>query len=472
MPKQAVAFLLETPLNSLTLYGYAKFWLSPMVVDYTRSVRLAGTVRDASFSIALNYLMLGKVQEARALTLNGSFILGCMDTPIETIVEWCRKDIMPAVQLFSHVLDSVKTPQAMEAFLQRMIRMFDNVHKNDVVEHVGQTGDNCSGHSTRRHQKPSSKTSSGTQIQLILVDDSNEDERQTLNIGSSTTLKTLFNDYAEKRGVSLRSLRFVYDNKTLFLSSVGNKTPDELNMGDQDVITVRGTNNVSQETSNSRPTTPEQAKKINNSTKKKKGKGKKEQSKQKAPIKTLEEYKAYHSTILSKLHEEVQLRLKEIRTRLNGLDLERQPPKQKRKSKRKKKNQENVDPQIMLPNSGVGGKAGKPYFIVQVGEVQNLYKTTKPSVLSSQHSPCSAYTLDLHGYTRKEALIKLDESLEVWVDTAMKGSYPFVIPAMIVCGCGSQVLSETVEKWIKSTRNVCNAPKNSTPRNKFSHAVQ
>jgi len=456
MPKQAVAFLLETPLNSLTLYGYAKFWLSPMVVDYTRSVRLAGTVRDASFSIALNYLKLGKVQEARALTLNGSFILGCMDTPIETIVEWCRKDIMPAVQLFSHVLDSVKTPQAMEAFLQRMIRMFDNVHKNDVVEHVGQTGDNCSGHSTRRHQKPSSKTSSGTQIQLILVDDSNEDERQTLNIGSSTTLKTLFNDYAEKRGVSLRSLRFVYDNKTLFLSSVGNKTPDELNMGDQDVITVRGTNNVSQETSNSRPTTPEQAKKINNSTKKKKGKGKKEQSKQKAPIKTLEEYKAYHSTILSKLHEEVQLRLKEIRTRLNGLDLERQPPKQKRKSKRKKKNQENVDPQIMLPNSGVGGKAGKPYFIVQVGEVQNLYKTTKPSRKSS----CSASTLlDLHGFTRDEALEKLDESLTAWVDTAMRGAYPFVVPAKIVCGCGNQVLSETVEKWIREHAQVANSPK-------------
>ena len=157
--------------------------------------------------------------------------------------------------------------------------------------------------------------------------------------------------------------------------------------------------------------------------------------------------------------------------RLNTLDLERQQPKQKGKSKWKKKATVNADFQF-LPNSGVGGKAGKPNFIVQVGEVQNLYKTAKPSVLSSQHRLCSASTLDLHGCTRKEALIKLDESLEVWVDTAMKGSYPFVIPAMIVCGCGNQVLSETVEKWIKSARNVCNAPKNSIPRNKFSHAVQ
>ena len=157
--------------------------------------------------------------------------------------------------------------------------------------------------------------------------------------------------------------------------------------------------------------------------------------------------------------------------RLNALDLERQPPKQREKSKRKKRVKANVDLQI-LPKSGIGGKAGRAHFVVQVGEVQNLYRTTKQSVLSSQHSPSSASTLDLHGFTREEALIKLDESLKVWVDTAMHGSYPFVIPAMIVCGCGNQILSETVEKWIKSTRNVCNAPKNSIPRNKFSHAVQ
>ena len=50
---------------------------------------------------------------------------------------------------------------------------------------------------------------------------------------------------------------------------------------------------------------------------------------------TLEEYKALNSKILSKLHEEAGLRLKDIRTLLNALDLQRQPPKQKKKKNRK-----------------------------------------------------------------------------------------------------------------------------------------
>jgi hypothetical protein len=79
--------------------------------------------------------------------------------------------------------------------------------------------------------------------------------------------------------------------------------------------------------------------------------------------------------------------------------------------------------------------------------------------------------LDLHGLTREEALVKLEESLKVWVDTALKGSYPFVIPAMIVCGGGNQILSEIVQKWIKSKNNICNAPKNSILGGVVRHTV-
>jgi len=381
------------------------------------------------------------------------------------------------IPLFTRGLDSTRTKQTMEAYLrkappeehQHLIRSFSDVSPPlNLNEYVDQIGDDWSGSSP-------SKVLEGTKILLTLVDDTNENDRHSFHIGSSTTLKSLFIAYAQKRGVSLRLLRFSYDGNTLFLSSAGNKTPDELNFQDQDVITVHDTSNTSQETcsnesNQANKSNRKKAKTTKNPPKRTKGKRKKNHNKQEDRIKTLDEYKAQHSKMLSKLHEEVQHRLKEIRRRLNALDLERQPPKQKKKNTKKAKAK--VDLQI-LPNFGVGGKAGKPYFIVQVGEVQNLYKTTKPSsVLSSQHNPHSVSSLDLHGYTREEALIKLDESLKVWVDTAMKGSYPFVIPAMIVCGCGSQVLSETVEKWIKSTRNVCNAPKNSTPRNKFSHAVQ
>jgi len=346
---------------------------------------------------------------------------------------------------------------------QHMMASFVNISSPDnVMNYVGQIGDDWSSSTPKTYQKPTSKTSNGEQIQLILVDAINENEQHSFDIGSSTTLKTLFNDYAEKRGISLRSLRFSYNGKTLFLSSAGNKTPDEMNMRDEDVIVAHDTS-ASQGPKSPSPTSNSQkkVKKSKNSSKSSKGKGKKKkQNKHQVSVKTtLEEYKAQHSKLLSKLHEEAEPRLKEIRTRLNSLDLERQPPKKKKTNKRKKKSKVCPLDLQMLPSSGVGGKAGKPYYAVQVGEVQNLYKTTKHSQLSSQaYSPAE---LDLHGCTKEEALAKLDESLKLWVDTAMQGCYPFVIPATIICGCGSQVLSETVEKWIKSTRNVCNAPKNS-----------
>jgi hypothetical protein len=42
----------------------------------------------------------------------------------------------------------------------------------------------------------------------------------------------------------------------------------------------------------------------------------------------------------------------------------------------------------------------------------------------------------------------------------MKGAYPFVIVVHIICGCGNLLISETVQKWIKSREKVRNAPKN------------
>jgi hypothetical protein len=37
--------------------------------------------------------------------------------------------------------------------------------------------------------------------------------------------------------------------------------------------------------------------------------------------------------------------------------------------------------------------------------------------------------------------------------------YPFVQPALLVCGCGNQILSETVQEWIRADDTVANAPK-------------
>ena len=108
------------------------------------------------------------------------------------------------------------------------------------------------------------------------------------------------------------------------------------------------------------------------------------------------------------------------------------------------------------------GKAGKSHFNVRVGEVENLYKTTKPSKITTvTKTRCvdDRISIDLHGCTKDEALRKLDECLPQWIDMAMKSNYPFVVSVTIVCGKGSQVLSEVVETWIKKNKKVANAPK-------------
>ena len=310
---------------------------------------------------------------------------------------------------------------------------------------------------TKGRHRPPKVISEHKHIRLILVDDSNKDEGEGFDVPSSVALKSFFNDYAEKRGASVRSFRFSYNGKTMFLSSVGKQSPEELNMQDQDVITVHDTRTSAAEEKSCvlHQTRKKGHEKSGKTQKRNKCKSKKRRTKYEEQAVTLEEYKRRHSMTLSRVHEEVQPRLKTIRTRLNALGLERQPPK-KKKTTKKKKLVNGADLRV-LPNLTVGGKAGKPSFLVRVGEESNLYRTTK---LRQTHGSCDIPVLDLHGFTREEALFKLEESRKVWVDMAIQGSYPFVIPAMIVCGCGNQILSEMVQKWIRSTENICNAPKN------------
>ncbi len=309
-----------------------------------------------------------------------------------------------------------------------------------------------------------------TQIVFVEENNANDDSSIICTFESDRQLKYYAKYYAYKRGVPLRSLRFSHAGETLLLSSAGLISPKAFGMRDNDVIMVHGENkhrersssvinNENTVSSSSRKTCHTKAK--TNNQAKKKSKVKKNPNQNEEPVVTSENNKAKHFKILSKLHEEMQPRLREIRMTLNTLGLERQSPKSRNK-KNKKVTKEDTN-HLIVAETGVGGKAGKPYFVVQVGEEQYLYKSNKSSARTSQnspHGPRSVSTLDLHGCTREEAVIKLNESLKVWVETAMKGSYPFVITAEIVCGCGSQVLSETVQTWIKSTKQVRNAPKN------------
>ena len=299
-------------------------------------------------------------------------------------------------------------------------------------------------------------------LQIVFEENDSEtnDSRVIFTIHSLCTLKFYCNLYAKKRGISDKSLRFSYKGKMFFPSDMGGETPTTLGIRDNDVIMVHR-----QSDSNKENMTDISNQKHTVTSNKKSKVAWKKSSRGKAQIKldkhtmTVEDYTRQHSMILSKLHEEVQPRLREIRMKLNNLDIERQPPKSNNKGCRKCAKEEPIELDA-LPRSSVGGRAGRSHFVVQVGEVQNLYKTTKSSALASHQSQSSIPTLDLHGCTREEAIARLNESLEEWVDIAMKGYDPFVITAVIVCGCGTQILSETVQGWIKSTRQVRNAPKN------------
>ena len=453
--------------------------------------------------LALVHLRLGDVKSARALTVNGAFIHQCYNSSIEKIKQVYHTMIDKYKGKYMYLSDehnlpyfargcaAIKSDSAMRVYIQKhlpkeysqMMTSFANLSsKNHVSQYINQIGEDWKeggSATTKRNGRSTRQASSNDdaqQIKIILVDDSNEEEL-TFHIDSSTTLKSLFNDYAEKRGISLRMLRFSYADKTLFLSSAGHKTPEEMGMHDEDVIMVHDMSEKPEE-----ETTKDDSSNDNKASPTKKGKSKKNKASNKKSKKSTknsshqqqqhprsssldEQYKIDHSKQLTKIHEEASDQFKQIRQKLNNLDIARCPKKNKKRSSKSSKNKSSCtsQPVIMNPSKeGLGGKAGKSHFVVQVGEVQNLYKSTKSSQQLQQQkrmSSLTVHTLDLHGLTVDEALVQLDESLRTWVKAALEGCYPFVQPAVIICGCGNQVLSEVVSNWIRSNDKVSNATK-------------
>ena len=168
-----------------------------------------------------------------------------------------------------------------------------------------------------------------------------------------------------------------------------------------------------------------------------------------------EKFRSLHSKGISLVHEEAEDTFKSIRQRLNNLHLERSEPKVR--STRKKVPMQSMANQ--LPSEGLEDKAVTSQFVVNVGEVSNLYKSTKPSKKKQQGNGSNNISIDLHGTSRDVALQTLDEQLPKWIDIAMHGEYPFVVRVSIVVGKGSQTLSEAVEGWIRENERVANVPK-------------
>lgn len=290
--------------------------------------------------------------------------------------------------------------------------------------------------------------------------------RYTMNLYRDVTLAWWLKLYAccsynnQSPGVtaSTRYLRAVHGERSLFLSSSGKKTFRELGIEDGDKISVGG---IDPGLNTTVPKALREKPKTFKSRNKRRPKGmrrKRPTNEYQTPelnqTQVMEKHRQTHSLALSRVLDELGPMLKDIRISLNDLTLQKSKPKVKQTNKTEKR--EIMQPASMrvVIDDCFGGKAGKIEYQLYVGDVASLYKT--PKVHSDR-----LITIDLHGHSKDEAFEKLDGSLPLWIDAAMKGEYPWVIPVNIICGRGSQILSEAVRHWVQNRANVANRPKGS-----------
>ncbi|KAL3804024.1 hypothetical protein HJC23_006415 [Cyclotella cryptica] len=483
LPTSIRQFLLKDP-SSLCLRKFVAFYSNPENEENT-SRNVAASICGCSWYLSLHYMFLGQLAEAKGLILNAAFLQEVYNNkPVAEIAALCistngeeitlsNLEFKQSLPFFHDGLFACSSIENMSAFLRTKLTPTFVAQTSQAkrqaqnyVDYISSSwGDGGGIGGNSPDKDPACDTE---KIEVVLVD-SDSDERRTLKIGTTSTLKALFNKYADERGVSLRSLRFSYDDKTLFLSLVGQKTPNDLGMKNLDVIVVAKneqeaaatTGNSTKSKANRRgsnsPGNGGMARR--NSLEIKNRRAQRRASWTGCVDTQSEEYrKMKHSRQLTLLFEEAGPIFSKIRQELNVLCIERSKPKRKTLNGR--------PPMMIEPinnpgTDGLGGKAGKVFFNVNVGQVDNLYKTSKPAFSSNRSNN---FTIDLHGHTEEEALQRLDESLPEWMDAAMQGEYPFVVPVLIVCGGGAQILSEVVERWIKENDCVANAPKKTISR--------
>ena len=266
MPPQIKKFIFSNTSNadvdgSTTLNELVDFWSSPYAIEMA-SGDMAGITCKSSLYLALFYLQKGGIKEARNLTINGAFLHQCYIMGIKSIKTiydtnpWERILQRKRLPVFIDGLSASRNADMIKPFVQRVIpeaftkimkgsenTMMDNIKNPSTKNGTNQlvkryAANHMSAASGESRKSAKNNKDIGEPIKLILKDGANADEQRSLTIGSSTPLKTLFNEYANIRGVSLRSLRFSHAGKILFVSTAGKKTPDEMQMEDQDVILV------------------------------------------------------------------------------------------------------------------------------------------------------------------------------------------------------------------------------------------
>eukprot|EP00956_Cyclotella_meneghiniana_P007213 scaffold9865_cov58-Cyclotella_meneghiniana.AAC.4 len=226
--------------------------------------------------------------------------------------------------------------------------------------------------------------------------------RQEKHIYTSTSVKSLLRDYAEECGIQLPSLRFSVNGTTLFLSTLGRMTAKDINLSNHDEIIV--TTSIQEYRSGTSTTPAKLAHHSSEGTKKssRNKKTHKEQNRSKPTIIALDEsddkFKKAHSIELSKIFEEAETIFKAIRQKLNNLSLERTEPKTKLSSADRSKETYAISDDHNPNYMEQGGKAGKSSYTINVGQVENLYKSSKRKYFPTKCLNQRALCLSFHFY--------------------------------------------------------------------------
>jgi DNA-nicking Smr family endonuclease len=468
-------------LNDLTLIKLIGFWSK---MPEAKSESITAATCGCSWYMASQYMIVEKIPEARAMLLNGSFLQQVHNTSIEHIKMIIGTNrnasftAYPELNFLHDGVTAISTELSMLRFLERKVpadyqrRMAfatqtdsGKGHVQDYINQISEDWDGGAGGSSKklamRRRSSLNPATADVSIEIVLVDSSSKAETK-ISCGSMT-LKHLFKQYAEEKAIPLSRLRFSYNGGTLFLSSVGNQTPQELNMVNLDSILVTDRSeasarvdreDTSSDESKETKTTSRQMKKCKKSSPKRKQQRRASWAGPERVMDMDEHLRQLHSLRLSRVFAEAAPQFEEIRQKLNAMNLVCSLPK----DKTSRKLPVVIEPVDFNPgNIGLGGKAGVSSYEIHVGESEDLYKVTKPLCTKS-------FSVDLHGLTRDEALAVLDSKLPEWVDDAMRGAYPWVSSGVIICGGGNQILSEAVDQWIKNNVSVKKAPKRKAPK--------
>ena len=111
---------------------------------------------------------------------------------------------------------------------------------------------------------------------FVFIKTKNQNHTQRHVVASHEPLKHFITRYADENGTSIKSLRIKHNDRTLFISGIGKKTPEDLSINEDDILDIAIMSTATEATVEQ----PKQKSKGKKNTKKKKHK----KSKKKRPV--------------------------------------------------------------------------------------------------------------------------------------------------------------------------------------------